>query len=106
MINIPKYRFSFVRFLAQNHKLPIVMGRWNNRQIGERLCPTCHIVGDEFHFVLICNVNNLSTLRKQYIDRYYITRPSMFKFIQLLNTSNAKTVQNLAIFIYKGLMQL
>jgi hypothetical protein len=102
-LDIPKYRHGWVRFLAGNHNLPIVTGRWLRRPIAERLCPSCHVVGDEFHFVMVCTRGNLCALRRKYIDPYFITRPSMVKFVQLLCTENKRALKNLSVFVYKGL---
>ena len=33
-------------------------------------------------------------LRNKYLDKYYTTRPSMFKFVELLNTDSKKQVRN------------
>ena len=41
-------------------------------------------------------------LRNKYIDNYYTTRPSMFKFVELLNTDRKKQIRNLSIFIHKA----
>ena len=44
----------------------------------------------------------LIPLRKKYMDSYYCSHPSMYKFVKLLST-NDKVVQNLALYIYNGL---
>ena len=44
----------------------------------------------------------VSDLRKLYIVKYYIHRPSMFKLIELLNTDRKKQLHNLSIFIFKA----
>lgn len=102
-LNVAKYRCSFVRFLAGNHSLPIVAGRWLRKPAAERLCQICQTLGDEFHFVFICTDKNLPELRRRYIDKYYTRRPSMFKFIELLSTTNSRIIKNLAVYIHKGL---
>ena len=71
------------------------MGREN------RKCTLCdsNDIEDEFHFVLICPLYN--DLRATYIKRYFVNRPSVLKFIELLNSSG-KTLRNLAVYIIKG----
>ena len=68
-----------------------------------RTCIYCDIneIEDEFHFVIVCP--KYTYLRNKYITKYYINGPSMFKFVQLLNSTNVKTLNNLAIFCIKAL---
>ena len=42
-----------------------------------------------------------SVLRNTYIPRYFITNPGVQKFIELLNYSNTRTLNNLAIYTIK-----
>ena len=51
-------------------------------------------IKDEYHFVLICPYYN--DLRQMFIKRYFHTRPSMYEFINLLNTTKLKDLNNLA----------
>ena len=41
-------------------------------------------------------------LRNKYIDKFYTTIPSMFKFVKLLNTDRKKQIRNLPIFVHKA----
>ena len=93
------------RFVHRNHTLPIVVGRWTSKPYHERLCEHCRVLGDEYHFIFCCTSGNLPALRNKYIDRYYRISPSMFKFVQLFRCTNKRVMQNLAIFIYKGLYE-
>ena len=45
----------------------------------------------------------LQDLRVKYIKRYYCTRPSMNKLLQLLSNENKAHIRNLSVFIKKGL---
>ena len=58
----------------------------------------CQILKDEYHFVLECP--DYKDLRKQYISQYYWRRPSMFKFIDLINSSNINCICKLCVFIF------
>ena len=51
---------------------------------------------DEVHFVLICPVYN--DFRSVYISRYFTVNPSVYKFIQLLNSDRRSVLRKLAIF--------
>ena len=52
------------------------------------------------HFVLICPSYN--EIRQKYIKRYFRQKPSMFKFIDLLNCQNQSDVIKLGKFIYEA----
>ncbi len=55
---------------------------------------------DECHFLLECPIYN--ELRKKYIPKYFIKNPSMYKFTELMNNDNVKTVLKVAAFLYKA----
>ena len=75
------------------------MGKTIRVAYDERKCRVCNILEDEFHFIFECPV--YSNLRKLYIDKYYINRPSMFKLIELFKTDPKKQIRSLFIFIFK-----
>ena len=55
-------------------------------------------VGDEFHYlhVFICLVFHEDL--KKFINEYYRKFPSMYKFIELMSTTNMKDLRKLAEF--------
>ena len=57
-------------------------------------------LGREYHFVLECRM--YTELRRKYIAKYYRHRPSMFKFVELINTSNTRYLKNLGAFVYQA----
>jgi len=61
----------------------------------------CQVLDDEYHFLFKCQL--LQDLRVKYIKRYYYTRPSMNKLLQLLSSENKAHIRNLSVFIKKGL---
>lgn len=85
--------------------LRIQTGRYapNRIERNERLCLYCNSgdIEDEYHFICVCS--KFAELRKLYIKKYYFARPSMFKFIQLLNSSNKNLIRNLCIFVRESL---
>lgn len=83
-------------FLTRNHHLPIEVGRWRNIPANERLCPTCADIGDEYHYVMICP--NFRNQRKKYLSQTIYSRPSMAKFLNLLNSSNYLQIKKLCLF--------
>ena len=102
VIKVSKYRQAMVRFITKNNNIPVVSGKWQRpRPYHQRLCEECELLGDEYHFLFLCK--RLKALRSKYISRYFWTKPSMNKFIELLSSEHSKTINNLAIFVYSGL---
>ena len=38
---------AIIRFRCGSHNLPIETGRWSRLPRESRLCPKCHVIGDE-----------------------------------------------------------
>ena len=97
------YRISLSRLRTSSHRLGIETGRWRRPVLPreQRKCPRCDKIDDEYHFLLECCI--LKDLRTQLIPAYYWKRPSMFKCIQLLNSSD-KTLNKLAKYVHRGFM--
>ena len=49
-------RISMTKLRLSNHELMIEKGRHSNLAISERKCPFCHLVEDEAHFLVTCNI--------------------------------------------------
>ena len=89
-----------MKLRVSSHRLEVEIGRWSrpvSTPFDERKCKICDKLEEEFHFLFECSL--YADLRKQYISRYFIERPSMYKQIELFKTDNKKTVRNLLIFI-------
>ena len=56
-------------------------------------------IEDEYHFVLICPLYD--NFRNTFIHDVYRRRPSMFKFVQLLNETRKSVLIRLANFCIK-----
>ena len=100
-INVFKYMQAFSKLRMSLHRLAFESGRWvrpTRIPIDERKCSLCQVLEDEYHFVLECNV--YAELRYKYIPKHYWKRPSMYKFVELLNTTYMKILRNLSIYIY------
>ena len=54
--------------------------------------------------LISCGVKNMEAyeLRKKYIPKYYWNRPSMFKLVELLNSTNIKLLRNISIYIFQA----
>ena len=67
----------------------------------ELMCPFCSIsIENEVQFVLCCP--GLDDLRRRYIHQKYFNFPSDFRLTLLLSTKNERTLQNLALYLYKA----
>ena len=104
IVFVKSHRDALTRLLSSSHILHVESGRWRrNPELPRerRYCFICTAkVEDEYHFVFECPIYR--SLRIQLIPRYYRERPSMFKFISLLNTTNKKHIIALAKFVYKA----
>ena len=99
---LPKQlRNAMSRLRLSSHKLRVETGRYGQNRIvrAERYCTMCNNtdIEDEFHLFIVCPVYR--NLRNEYIKPYYVRNPSMYKFIDLLKTTNRKLLKNLCTFI-------
>ena len=102
-INVCKYIQALSKLRVSSHRLAIESGRWarpTRNPIDERKCVNCNILEDEFHFVIECDM--YINFRIRYIPKYYWKRLSMFKFVELKNTTNIKLLRNLSVYIYQA----
>ena len=100
-VNVFKYLQAYSKLRMSSHRLEVEAGRWvrqNRVPILERKCSFCNILEDEYHFVIQCAA--YSELREKYISKYFWKRPNMFKFVELINSSNINYIRKLCIFIY------
>jgi hypothetical protein len=100
LLKLPKVlRYPLCRFRVSNHFLPIEKGRHENTPRNERTCSLCNKdeLGDEFHYLLECKF--FENERKLYIPKFYCIKPSAAKYIQLMSTTNFKTLCKLAKFV-------
>ncbi len=85
-------RMYYSKLRLSSHKLMVERGRWAKPQIQytDRRCTLCDSgdIEDEYHIILLCDY--FSDIRTKYIKQYYYRRPSMQKFIDLMNTSNKR----------------
>ena len=90
-----------LKFRTRNFRLPIEFNSWTSfyKPVNERKCSICNQndLGDEYHYIMKCPV--FKEIREIYLKKYYIKRPSVFKFTSLMQSRNRKILTNLAIFI-------
>lgn len=102
-INITKFIQAFSRLRMSSHRLEVESGRWvrpNSIPLNDRKCRFCNVLEDEFHFIIECNM--FTELRKRYIPKFYLKRPSMIKFIDLINSTNERCIRKLSTFIFQA----
>ena len=96
-----KFRTSYTKFRLSSHKLLVEGGRWMKPklQYEMRKCTLCDSedIEDEYHVTLVCH--QFKNLRTKYIKKYYYTRPSMPKFIEIMHLDTKCEQFKLMLFI-------
>ena len=92
-------RMFYTKFRLSSHKFLIERARWHKMPYHERTCTLCnkHDIQDEYHVALICEY--FKNIREKYIKPYYYNRPSLIKFIELMNTPNSKERFRMMLFL-------
>ena len=90
-INInKKVRTSFTKFRLSSHKLLVERGHWTISKLDYKLrkCTSCNSddIEDKYHVTLVCE--QFTDARKKYFKKYVYRRPSMAKFVELMNTKS------------------
>ena len=84
-----------------SHRLEVEAGRWartNIMPVDERKCTICRVLEDDYHFVI--ERSRYLDLRNNYIAKYYWKMPSMYKFVELISSSNMNCLLRLSLFLY------
>lgn len=91
-----KLRICLSKLQLSSHKLAIETGRHNRIERSLHYCTKCNTrdIEDEYHFIMVCPAFNL-----EFIKAYYYRRPSVFKFIELMGTSN-KNKSKTSVHLY------
>ena len=84
---------NLCKFRVGNSKILVVLGRFSNIIIEDRICPLCnfHNIGDEYHYIFL----SVNTLRKKYIPTVYTKNYNSIKLNKLFNTNDPKTLKTL-----------
>ena len=86
----PKIWIPLVKLRASNHKLPKDIHSWNilyrEKTKGLSWLPNLNEVGDEYHYIMICPI--FKEAREEFLSKYYFTKPSVYKYIELVNSWN------------------
>ena len=100
---ITKFRTAMTKLRVSYYRLEVETGRWSrpvSNPFDERKCHICNKLEDEFHFRFECPL--YTDLRRQYLSRYYIVRPSMYKLIKPLKKLMLKSVLEIYQYIFKA----
>ena len=97
-----KLRTSYyTKFGLSSHKLLVERGPWMTpkQQYEMRKCTLCDSddIDNEYHVTLVCQ--QFKDLRTKYIKKYYCTRLSMLKFIELMHDDTKREQFRLILFI-------
>ena len=98
-----QFRNAISKQRLSSHRLHIESGSWNiphPTPRENRLCSACNILEDEFYFMFECTLYNDE--RQCLIKPYYRRRYSMFKLIELFQSSNKNILAKLGNNIYKS----
>ena len=97
-----KFRNALSKIRLSSHRLHIESGRWkrpHSTPRENRVCFHCNILEDEFHFIFECSLYDDE--RCLFIKPYFRRRYSMFKLIELFQSSNKGTLNKLGNYIHK-----
>ena len=105
----PQYRNALTKFRTSSHTLEIERGRHTNpiTPVEQRLCNVCHVLEDELHFLLECNMftDERTAFLYQIQNKYsqFITLDNKEKFIFLLQNEDTQVITWTAKFIHHAM---
>ena len=77
-------RAMIAKFRCSNFQFPIETERWNGVPKHERICYLCgNGIGDEFHYLFICEKQEIKTIREKFIPIYYTKYPPELKLSRM-----------------------
>ena len=108
LISNPKHRVAGSKLRASSHNLEIERGRYTRpiTNLEERLCPVCHVVDNEIHFVTRCRINE--NLRVPLWNKIKIIQPDFSKmddkgkFCYLMSNSDPRTLSWFGKYVYQS----
>ena len=93
MLESDLLRHSLTRLRTSSHRLEVGVGRWVKPErvpFEHRMCTTCNLLENEYHFVTECQRYN--DLRRKDIRPFFYARPNIFKFLDLIQSTNISIV--------------
>lgn len=100
VINKDKHRIALTKFRVSSHNLEIEKGRHENTPRENRKCRNCplNLIETEYHFLLVCP--KYYNLRRKFLKPYFCRWPTLQKYETLLSSTNVKSLNNLASYLY------
>jgi hypothetical protein len=93
-------RAMIAKFGCSNIKFPIETGRWNGVPKHERICILCgNGIGDEFHYLFICEKQEIKNIGERFIPIYYTKYPTELKLSRMPMYCHVELYRNLASFL-------
>ena len=87
-----------------SHKLRIETGRYKQQRTDRSLrkCQFCNSqdLEDEYFFLLICPL--YTDIRKKYISKSYFVRPSVYKFVYLMSSTDTYIQKKLGQYVHES----
>ncbi len=109
----PKYSIPISRLRANNHRLPVVAGRYSGRPRSERLCNLCNLddLGDEYHYLMKCpffHTHRITFLKDEHIQlcnmldmtRYTVPAVALHLRLPIVSYKNVKHVWQVNFHIH------
>ncbi len=96
----PKYAIPISKFRCNNHRMPIVTGRYANIDRLARVCTLCYLgdVNDEYHYLLRCPY--FCHLRKRFLKREHICHANAkITMKHILTSDNIEELIDLSKFM-------
>ena len=96
-----KHRRAISKIRLSSQNLNIELGRHRQIERNNRKCTFCDLdeLEDEYHIILKCP--QYGDIRTKYIKKYYYTRPSTFKLVQLFQNDHLN-IKNLARYVIEA----
>jgi hypothetical protein len=81
------------------HNKPIETGRWQKITRENRKCTKCSkdVIGDEYHYLFICNNTEIQRIRSKYIPKYYVQNSCVAKMAGIFSLCNSQLLKSVAL---------
>ena len=102
LISLPSsLMHNLLKFRLSNHTLPVQYQRQFDVPREERVCHICNLgdIGDEFHYLFICDYPDIKVKRTQFLSKYYLHHVNTLKFYSLMNSRKKRVLVNLSKFV-------
>ena len=100
-LEIKHLRVAISKVRLSSHLFMVERGRWERggMERSERKCLACNVVEDEFHCLFECP--KFSEERRGLVSRSMINKPSMFKFTQMLRSTDRDVLIKIGTLCFK-----